>query len=70
MIPAAEKLREQTHQKGYNVAPVGVSELDFTTRELVETELDQAVAAVFAPAEDDPFVAFQLKKRRAWECGR
>ncbi|MCC6590691.1 MAG: toll/interleukin-1 receptor domain-containing protein [Bryobacterales bacterium] len=63
MIAAAEKLREQLHQKGYNVAPVGVSELDFTTRELVEAELEQAVAAVFVlGAEYDPFVTFQLKE--------
>jgi len=63
MVPVCEKLREQLLQQSYDVRPVGVSELDSTTRDLVADEMEHAVAAIFVlGARHDAFVEYQLRE--------
>jgi TIR domain-containing protein len=60
------KLRQDLHDHDYNVRPIGISELDFTLKDLLPDEMDGAVVAVFLlGAAYDPFVQFQLSEASA-----
>jgi TIR domain len=61
MVDSCAKLRIDLHDHDYNVRPIGISELDFTLKDLLPDEVENSIAAVFVlgPAYD-PFVQFQL----------
>jgi TIR domain len=61
MVDTCASLRMDLHDHDYNVRPVGISELDFTLKDLLPDEVDGAVAAIFLLGPTyDPFVQFQL----------
>jgi hypothetical protein len=61
MAETCNRVRGELHSHGYNVRPVGISELDFSSAELVPDEVGDAVAAVFLLGLSfDRFVKYQL----------
>ena len=63
MLDTSVRLRADLHDHDYNVRPVGISELDFTLKDLLPAEIEGAVAAIFLLGPTyDPFVQFQLSE--------
>jgi hypothetical protein len=63
MVDTCARLRTDLHDHDYNVRPVGISELDFTLKDLLLDEINGAVAAIFLLGPTyDPFVQFQLSE--------